>query len=106
MAGKADNGDEKLFPILSAEEAEALPPPDEEEYRRGYYDGFVEALNALDDLMSPGKLSADEAHRLLWKHWDEGALYHWRWNFDDNGDQMPTWDYIYPPQYPAPDKHG
>lgn len=54
-------------------------PPDqlaEEEYRRGYGDGFIQAVDAFWDLLER-KHGRDRAYELLWRHWETGALGDW-----------------------------
>ena len=48
----------------------------EREYRRGYRDGWVQAIDALHDLMFQEHASREEAYYLAWEHW-EGALLEW-----------------------------
>jgi len=47
----------------------------EAEYRRGYCDGFIEAVNAMADLFQRG-LSKQAVYDRLFDHW-EGDLSRW-----------------------------
>ena len=42
----------------------------ERAYRRGYRDGFIEAVNAYYDLMRT-RLSKNEAYSRCWDHWEK-----------------------------------
>src|SRR5690348_5729773 len=48
----------------------------EEEYRRGYGDGFIQAVDAFWDLLER-KHGRDKAYEQLWRHWETGALGDW-----------------------------
>lgn len=62
----------------------------ETEYRRAYRDGWIEAVNALEELLRAG-VPAEVAHDRLFTHWG-GALAKWedtlndirQENYDDN----------------------
>jgi hypothetical protein len=45
----------------------------EAEYRRGYTDGFIQAVEAMYSLWFAGKQTS---HALAWQHW-EGPLHKW-----------------------------
>lgn len=45
----------------------------EAEYRRGYQDGWIEAVNALGDLMDK-ETSAQEIYDRLFTHWEQVLL--------------------------------
>ncbi len=55
---------------------ELEPESPEESYRRGHQDGWVEALNAIGELMFKKRYSRDRAHELCWNHWIT-ELYDW-----------------------------
>ncbi len=65
--------------------ADLPPEPPEQAYRRGYSDGWVECLNALDDLLKEG-MSYDDALQRCWDHWD-GPLDTWK---SDEGEHDPA----------------
>ena len=54
--------------------AEPDEPGQEAEYRRGYRDGFIEALNALEHQQRRG--GWQRAHDAAYSHW-EGPLAEW-----------------------------
>jgi len=75
MAGmKLMTGDE----LMTEAEREMRERPREvmeSEYRRGYRDGFIEAVNAMADLFQR-RLSKQATYDLLFDHW-EGDLLLW-----------------------------
>ena len=48
----------------------------EHEYRRGYADGYIVAVEAMHDLMFDRGLSRQAAYDKQWQHW-HGALLSW-----------------------------
>jgi hypothetical protein len=60
-----------------------MPPEQlaEEEYRRGYGDGFIQAVDAFWDLMERFH-GRDKTYELLWRHWETGALADWILNLE------------------------
>ncbi len=57
-----------------------LPPEQqrEREYRRGYVDGYVQAVDALHDLLFQHGLSRQAAYELAWNHAMTGDLHRWK----------------------------
>ncbi len=55
-------------------------PPETAElgYRRGYCDGWVQALDAMHDLLFKGRMSREEAYEYLWEYGVNGPLADWR----------------------------
>lgn len=49
----------------------------EETYRRGYRDGWIQAINAMQELMFERGVSRGKAHKTCWDHWEE-ALFEWQ----------------------------
>jgi hypothetical protein len=43
----------------------------EGEYRRGYADGFIQAVNQLQDLVDDDGLAFDDAHQRCFDHWQD-----------------------------------
>jgi hypothetical protein len=50
----------------------------EGEYQRGYRDGWIQAAEAMGDLMSNRQLTWQAAHAICWRHW-ETTLLPWMW---------------------------
>lgn len=73
--------------MTSADMATALlnrkgPSPEQEtererEYRRGYCDGWIAALDDMYDAMFNGRLSRQKAFDVLWEHW-RAKLMEWQ----------------------------
>lgn len=56
----------------------SVPPrtrQDEDEYRRGYCDGYIAAVNAVFDFWFLGK---NRLHGLLFDFWHTGQLWQWK----------------------------
>lgn len=71
----------ELDAVAKRQETESWPANEalyavEHTFRTGYRHGWVEAIDAMFDLMTEKRLSRDEAHRILWEHW-ERALSEW-----------------------------
>lgn len=43
----------------------------ESEYRRGFCDGWILAIDALADLMKESKVSGQAAYDIAWQHWHQ-----------------------------------
>jgi hypothetical protein len=52
----------------------------EDEYRRGYRDGWVQAAGAMSDLMANHRLTLQAAYGVCWRHWEITLL---PWTLDD-----------------------
>jgi len=68
----------------------AIPPytvSEEMEYHRGYYDGFIQAVEAFINTPLPKRRTYD----VLWDFWESGALKNWRYNTDpsSSGSEFP-----------------
>jgi hypothetical protein len=50
----------------------------EGEYQRGYRDGWIQATEAMCNLMSNRQLTWQAAHAICWRHW-ETTLLPWMW---------------------------
>lgn len=67
------------FKLIHAKEMDAIPPrtaDEENEYRRGYTDGFIAALTDIENLLSVPQINKEEAYESLWSHW-QNELYDW-----------------------------
>lgn len=64
--------------LLSADEENRPGSEAQEcEYRRGYADGWIQAVEAIHDLMFSNHLSRHAAYDACWAHWRD-ALATWR----------------------------
>lgn len=75
-------------------------PPEltrEREYRRGYVDGWIQAIDALHDLLFQYRLSRQQAYDVAWNHAIHGELLEWK-RHPENGSG--DW----PPRHPKPEK--
>jgi hypothetical protein len=70
---------------LMSQDAEQLQ---EREYRRGYRDGWIEALNQLQELVKEDRVGFDQAHTRCYEHW-EAALDAWEHGPDASRDALP-----------------
>jgi hypothetical protein len=64
----------EIPPLTDAEMAAA-----EEGYRRGYRDGWIQAVGAMWDLVANRRLTPQAAHDVCWRHW-ETTLLPWAWD--------------------------
>lgn len=75
MSDKGANG-WQIFTLADAYK-EREPESAEAAYRRGYCDGWIQAVEAMHDLMFDRRLSRQAAYEQAWDHW-QGALAKWR----------------------------
>ena len=57
----------------------------EAEYRRGYRDGYIMAVERFIDFMLDFNLSRKDAYNRLFDFANHGALYEWYWKAQDAG---------------------
>lgn len=60
------------MPLIHFDDLKNMPPrtvAEEQEYRRGYADGWIDAMNAFMDLMQTQQLSKEVAYEALYDHW-------------------------------------
>lgn len=68
---------------------------EEEEYRRGYVDDWVQAVDAMHDLMFKYRMPRQEAYDLAWDHGLYGPLHDWKLRAEDG-------QFGFPPAHPKP----
>lgn len=67
--------------VVSAKNENILTNEERErEYRRGFRDGWVIAIDANYDLMFKSKMTREAAYNKLWNHWEKGL---WDWLHGD-----------------------
>lgn len=91
------DGEMRVYTMADiARELDALPLETlrEMEYRRGYVDGWVQAVDALHDLMFDYRLDRQAAYEVAWNHGMYGELWKWKHAARD-GFKMP-------PAHPKP----
>lgn len=70
---------------------------EESNYRRGYRDGYIQAVTRFYELMFEHRLSRDNAYDALWTHWERALS---AWEMADDG------SVILPPECPKPEKEN
>ncbi len=79
-------GPVSLSQIPSLTDAETVLA--EDEYRRGYRDGWIQAAGTMCDLMDNRQFTQQAAHAACWRHW-ETTLLPWMWSDGTrNNDKM------------------